>query len=245
MQPSQGTRKWIQLALALAIAAAGIRLALIYRARHEPLPRTTRKALPLPPEAYVAPKKLYAYDLRSAQQVTKQPVWVKEGYKYVIYPWDPVRHRSDFRHEAGRLGPIERLEIKEIRLDASPGSPDQRQVMAVFEKEGKWYAFPVGAERRGEYRLYLDEILYIQDPHQLYSFWPAEVWQAIEHHEVKSGMDELQASFAVGVGLIESPVGSADRVLRYPNAGNPLLVTYHDGKAIDVRPAGPIPERQA
>ena len=35
---------------------------------------------------YVTPKKLYPYDLKSAQQLTQQPVWMKEGYRYTYYP---------------------------------------------------------------------------------------------------------------------------------------------------------------
>ncbi len=240
MKISSATRRWVQTALALAIVAAVVRLALVYRERRETTP-PVKKALPLNPDAYVAPKKLYAYDLKSARQITRQPVWVKEGYKYVYYPFDPVRRRTDFQHEAGRLGPIERLDIKDLLLDASPGAPDQRQVMAVFQKLGKWYAFPVGAERRGDYQIYIDEILFIEDPHQLYSFWPANVWQAIERHDVKAGMDELQVSFSLGVGLMESPRRTDDRTLRYPNAGNPVVVTYRNGKAVNIRhPNSPL-----
>ncbi len=241
------TRKWTQAILLLAIVAAVVRLGFIFRQRDKPLPVPKKVERPLAPEQYVAPKKLYAYDLQSARQLTRQPAWVREGYKHVLYPFDPARHRTDFGHETGRLGPIERLQIKEIVLDASPGSADQHQVMAAFEKEGKWYAFPIGAERRGQYQIYIDEILYIQDPHELYNFWPPEVWRAIERHEVKAGMNELQASFAVGVGLIESAPASEDRVLRYPNNGKPLIVTYREGKAVKVRPADerPIPEHQA
>jgi hypothetical protein len=60
-----------------------------------------------------SPKKLYPYDLKSAKQLTRQPVWVKEGYRYTYYPYVPVVKSVDFGHEAGVLGPIERLEIKD------------------------------------------------------------------------------------------------------------------------------------
>jgi len=229
-------KQWIQFALALAVAIAVVRLAVIFWERHQGLPETRKQEKALSPEAYVYPKKTYAYDLKSARALTQQPVWVKEGYKYVYYPYDPERHRSDFRHEAGLLGPLERLEIKDVVLDASPGSPDQRQVMAVFQKDGNWYAFPFGAKRGDEYQIYADEILYVQDPHELYSFWPADVWQAIERHQVKPGMDELQATFAVGFGLLEKSPDPSERVLRYPNGGHPLVVTFRGGKAVNIKP---------
>ncbi len=236
MQFTAPTRRYMQAVLLVLIAAAAIRLGLIYRERHAPPAPKTAQEAPLNPEYYVSPKKLYAYDLKSARRLTRQPVWVKEGYKYVYYPFDPSRRRSDFRHEAGRLGPIERLQIKDVVLDASPGSPDQHQIMAVFAKDGTWFAFPIGAERGGDYQLYIDEILYIQDPRELYSFWPKDVWQAIERHEMKPGMDELQAMFALGVGLLQSPSGSTDRVLRYPDAGHALVVTFRDGRAVEIKP---------
>ncbi len=241
------TRKWIQVARVFAVAGALVRLGFIFRQREKPLPVPKKVETPLAPEQYVSPKKLYAYDLKSARQITRQPAWVREGYKHVYYPFNPARHRTDFRQESGRLGPIERLEIKDVLLDTSPGSPDQHQVMAAFEKAGRWYAFPIGAERAGQYQIYIDEILYIQDPRELYDFWPPDVWLAIDRHEVKPGMNELQASFAVGVGLIESSAASEDRVLRYPNDGHPLIVTYRGGKAVKVRDANarPIPEHQA
>ena len=46
---------------------------------------------------YVVPKKLYPFDLKSAKQLTQQPVWVKEGYRYTYYPYDAARKRTDFR----------------------------------------------------------------------------------------------------------------------------------------------------
>ncbi len=236
MQVSPQARRWIQFALVLAMAAALVRLGLIYRSRRQPLPQPKKVEGTLPPEAYVYPKKIYAYDLKSARaELTRQPVWVKEGYKYVIYPYDPVRHRTDFKHEAGWLGPIERLQISQVVLDASPGSPDQRQLMAAFEKDGKWYAFPFGAELRGEYQIYASEMLYVEDPHELYQFWPAEAWRAIEVHQVRAGMSELQASFAVGVGLLQKSL-NGERVLRYPNNGHPLEVVYREDKAVDIKP---------
>ncbi len=236
MRISAPARRYIQATLLVFIVASGIRLLLIYRERHETPAASSARPAALNPEYYVSPKKLYAYDLKSARQLTQQPAWVKEGYKYVYYPYDPARRRSDFRHEAGRLRPIERLQIQDIVLDASPGSPDQHQIMAVFSKDGKWFAFPVGAERRGEIQLYIDEILYIQDPRELYSFWPKDVWEAIERHQMKPGMDELQAMFALGVGLLQSPSGSPERVLRYPNDGHALVVTFRDGRAVEIKP---------
>jgi hypothetical protein len=237
MEIKPGIRNWVQLILAIAILTAAARLILVYHERHRSFPQASKEEAPLNPEYLVSPRKLYAWDLKSARELTKQPVWVREGYKYTYYPYDRARRRSDFRHEAGTLGPIERLQIMDVVLDASPLAPDEREVMAVFDKGGKTYAFPIGVEHHGDYQIYSDEILYLQDPHQLYSFWPPEMWRAIDNHEVKPGMDELQASFAVGMGVLEKAPNPSERVLRYPNGGRPLRVTYHEGKAAQINPA--------
>ena len=98
--------------------------------------------------------------------------------------------------------------------------------MAVFEKEGKRFPFPIGVEA---------DMLFIQDPHELYKHWPAEVWRAIENHQVKAGMNELQASFAIGIGVPEGSGTSDPRVVNYPNQGHPVKVTFENGKATDVK----------
>jgi hypothetical protein len=226
----------IQLVLVLAIVVAGTRAAYILYERHvDKIEEARKQAPPLNPDYYVTPKKLYPYDLKSARQLTQQPVWVKEGYRYTYYPYDPVRHRTGFPHEAGQLLPIEKLQIKDVIADISPGSPDQRQVMAVFEKDGKNYAFPIGSVKAGNYQIYSDEMLYIQDPHELYKHWPADVWDAIEKHEVKPGMNELQADFAIGMGIPEPSNDPSVKTVNYPNGGKPVSVTYRDGKAAEIK----------
>src|SRR6266566_3832153 len=108
-------RKRIQVVLYLGMAVAAIRLTWIVYERHQNSVETPKQqSAPINPDYYVVPKKLYPYDLKSAQQLTKQPVWVKEGYRYTYYPYDANRHRSDFSHEAGTLLPIEKLQIKNV-----------------------------------------------------------------------------------------------------------------------------------
>ena len=99
---------------------------------------------------------------------------------------------------------------------------------------------PVGYEADGEYKIYSDEMFYIEDPHQLYKHWPADVWQMVEQHQVKPGMNEMQAVFAIGMGRPDAGSSSEEKTVHYPNGGNPLVVVYHDGKAAEIKaePAG-------
>jgi len=134
------------------------------------------------------------------------------------------------------LPPIDRLEIKDVVTDIPVGAGNRRQVMAVFEKEGKSYAVQIGFEAEGQFKIYSDEIFYVEDPHELYKHWPADVWQAVEQHEVKPGMDELQADFAVGMGVPDAGTSSDEKTVRYPNGGKPLVVIYQGEKATEIKP---------
>jgi hypothetical protein len=226
----------LQIALILAIAVAGLRTAYILYERHTAsVEEASRQPPPLNPDYYVTPRRLHPYDLNSARQLTQQPAWVRVGYGSTYYPYDRSRRRSDFTHEAGKLGPLEKLDITDVVTDVSPGSTDQRQVMAVFEKDGKNFSFAIGSVKDGNYQIYSDDMLFIQDPHQLYKHWPPDIWEAIDKHEVKPGMNELQVDFAVGLGIPEGSGSSTTRTLDYSNGGKPLRITYSNGKATDIK----------
>jgi hypothetical protein len=231
-------RQKIQLALALAIAIAGLRAGYILYVRHEENLAAQKKVQAKDvgyanADYYVSPKKLYPFDLKSAKQLTQQPVWVKEGYRYTYYRYNPSAKSVDFSHDSGLLGPIERLEIKDVAI--VPGPSGQKQMVAAFEKDGKTNAVPIGVEGNGEWKIYSDELFFIEDPHDLYKHWPSDVWQAVEQHEIKPGMTELQADFAVGMGVPDAGGSSDDKTVRYPNGGKPLVVSYSGGKATEVK----------
>lgn len=227
-------RHKIQLVLAMVIAVAALRAGYVVYQRHgEGAEQAIRQAPPLNPDYYVVPKKLYPYDLKSAKQLTQQPVWVKEGYRFTYYPFDRAARRTDFSHEGGLLLPIQKLEIKDVVTDTAPHSQGQ-QVMAVFEQEGKTYAVPIGSKTGDSYQIYSDEMFFIQDPHELYKHWPPDVWQSIEQHQIKPGMNEFQAYFAIGMGVPERSSDSAAKTVHYPNGGKPVTITFRDGKAAEI-----------
>lgn len=225
--------KIIQFVLLAAIVAAGIRLYFYFRERQATMVEEKKPGVVLDPDYYVTPKKLHPQDLKDAKDLTKQPVWVRYGYRYAYYPYSG---RSDFQHPAGTLGPLEKLEIKDVVLDRTPGSATEKQVMAVFEKGSKSYAFPIGVDDNGDSKIYSDDMLFIQDPHELYKHWPASVWKDIENHQVKPGMNEIQATFAVGSGGPEGTGTENPRIVDFPNNGHPLRVSFTNGKATDIQP---------
>ena len=230
-------RKRIQVVLYLGMAVAAIRLAWILYERHQNSIETPRQqSAPINPDYYVVPRKLYPYDLKSARQLTQQPVWVKVGYAYPYFPYNPATHKADLSREAGRLLPLQRLDIKDVVLASTADAHGKKRVLAVFQLDGKSYASPIGSEQGGDYKFFSDDMLFLQDPHHLYKHWPPDVWQDIDQHKVKEGMSEMQTDFALGIGLLQPGSDDIDRTLDYPNGGNPLKVSFHHDKAIRIGP---------
>jgi hypothetical protein len=237
---SPEAKQKVQLALLLAMAVAGLRTGYILYQRHEDKVAAEKQKQAANvgysnPDYYVNPKKLYPYDPKSAKQLTLQPVWVKEGYRYTYYPYAASNKQVDFAHEAGLLLPIEKLEIKDVVTAKPPGAGQRLQVMAVFQKEGKACAVPIGFESDEQYKIYSDEMFFVEDPRDLYKHWPADVWQAVEQHQVKPGMNEMQVDFAIGMGMPDAGDSSYQKTVRYPNGGKPLVIVYHDGKAAEIK----------
>lgn len=230
----------LQILLVAAIMFAGVRAAYIVYERHEAMKEETKPKLESAMNAdnYVTPKRLRPYDLKSARQLTEQPVWVKVGYQLTYYPYDRQRRKADFGHPAGTLPPLQKLSVQDVVTDISPLALGTKQVMAVFSLDGKGYAAPIGAEKGDEFKIYSDDAFFVEDPHELYKHWPANVWSKIDAHEVQSGMSELQASFAIGAGATEA--GSSgdygSRTLHYANGGKPTVITFANDKAVEIKP---------
>ncbi|MGB9204177.1 MAG: hypothetical protein WCB94_09435 [Terriglobales bacterium] len=231
-------QKKLQVFLVAAMVLAGGRAAYIVYERREAMKEDAkpRQETALKADYYVTPKRLHPYDLKSARQLTEQPVWVKVGYQLTYYPYDRERHKTDFGHEAGTLLPLQKLAIQDVVTGVSPLAPGIKQVLACFEVEGKSYAVPIGAEKGSDFRIYSDDIFFIEDPHDLYKHWPADIWQKIDAHEVQAGMSELQAIFAIGIGIPQGSGAYGSRTLRYANGGKPLVITFQNDKAVEIRP---------
>ncbi|HEY7098136.1 MAG TPA: hypothetical protein VH437_15525 [Terriglobales bacterium] len=230
-------KRRIQLVLIAAIALAALRSGYILYQRHsEKLAEKAKQNVPLNADYYITPKKLYPYDLKSARQLTQQPVWVKEGYRYTYYPY--TSGHLDLSHPAGLFLPIEKVQFKDVVLAPSPAAHEKLMV-ALFEKDQQMFGVQIGSVAGDSYQIYSDEQFYIQDPRELYKHWPSDVWDAIEQHQMKAGMSEMQANFAIGMGVPERSDDPATKTVNYPNGGNPLVVTYHDGRAADIKPGHP------
>ncbi|HEY2391413.1 MAG TPA: hypothetical protein VGK22_09580 [Candidatus Angelobacter sp.] len=195
---------------------------------------------------YVTPRKIVPYDVESAQkELVGKPVWVKSGNIIPYYPYDTATHSVNFKKKIGLLPPLAKLQIKDVVLQREPVAVKvgqvavvQKQIMAVFEKEGEagTFAASFGTNTGDDYSFTANESFFYDDPHELYKHWPEDSWSAIDHHEAKQGMSELQASFALGTAMNADPGDFGNRTIEFLNAGKPVTVVFEKNKAVSVTP---------
>jgi len=229
-------RRAIELFLAIALVASAIRLALIYYERHSPAPARQPSSTTIDPDYYVVPKKQHAYDLKSARAgMAGHPAWIREGYKFTYYPYDLTHRRADFAHSAGLLLPLEEVDVRDVVQVQPPSASELPQIVAVFGKNGEDFAVPIGARRGEDYTIYADDMFFFENPHQLYRHWAPQVWQAVDRHQVLPGMNEIQASFALGMGIPQRGDDQESKTVVYPNGGNQVIVVFRGGKATEIK----------
>ena len=240
-------RKRIQIILLVFIVLAGVRLLLNYHERHAPVttPNTTQSNSIRSADDYVVPTQLHSSDLKSAKEdLTGKTVCVKVGNYLNYFPCSGGH--VDFKHPAGILPPLKKLQITDVIATAAPDakskeiSPGVRiraqQVLAVFKPAGetKIYAVSIGSSRGGNYTLFINDTFFFDDPRELYKHWPSEVWAAIDRHEALKGMSIRQVNFALGVGVNQS--GTVGDIYKFDNNGHPVTVTFENNRATQVVP---------
>src|SRR5436189_725616 len=122
MADGPSMKQKIQLILIFGMVLAGIRLAWILYERHQESAQPAKQEAPmLDPDFYVHPKKIFPYDLKGAKaEMMKQPAWVKVGYAYAYFPYEHDTRSTNLSHEAGKLVPLQKLEVKDLVTAPSP-----------------------------------------------------------------------------------------------------------------------------
>jgi hypothetical protein len=220
----------------------GIRFYFLWRERHEtgalPPQRVERK---LTADDVVLPRKLYIDDLKSAKALDGKTVWIQSGFTLDYYPYSA--HRVEFAHKEGVLPSVQPLQIEDIITQKAPADLATRiplgdkQVFAVFKmpNDSKDYATAIGYLQGDDSKYYCDDIFYYDDPHQMYKFWPADVWQAVDQHKPIAGMNELQTAMALGMIQQSESSDIGNRTVDYDAGGKKWAVTFQNDKATDVK----------
>lgn len=194
---------------------------------------------------YVTTKKIVPYNVESAKkEMAGKPAWVKSGNQVPYYRYDAAAHSVNFSRQVGLLPPLAKLQVDDVVLQRKPAAAPkpgevavvQKQIMAVFEKPGEpgKYAVSIGVNTSDDYTFNVNELLFFDDPHELYKHWPPDLWSAIDQHQAKPGMSELQVSFALGATGSSDSDKYGDRTIEFDNAGKPVTVTFEKNKAVKV-----------
>jgi len=241
-------KKRIGITLIVFFVIAAIRVGFILYERRdtgEP-PKKQQTTYSSNMDDYVTPHKIFPYNLESAKkELAGKAVWVKAGNQIAYYGFDAPAHSVNFKRQAGLLPPLAKLQIKDLVLQRAPVTLKpgqiavvQKQIMVVFEKAGEpgSYAASIGVNTGDNFQFTVNDILFLEDPHELYKHWPSDVWSAVDHHEAKQGMSELQASFALGANMSSDGAEYGNRTIEFANAGKPVTVTFEKNKAVTVTP---------
>lgn len=193
---------------------------------------------------YVTPHKIFPYNVESAKkELVGKPVWVKTGNLLPYYAYDAAAHSVNFKKPAGLLPPLAKLQVKDVVLQREPAmlkpgqvAVVQKQIMAVFEKAGEpgTFAASFGTNTGDDYVFSANDVFFFEDPHELYKHWPADTWSAVDQHQAKQGMSELQASFALGSNMSSDGGDYGNRTIEFANAGKSVTVTFEKNKATTI-----------
>jgi hypothetical protein len=170
-------------------------------------------------------------------------VWMKNGNTMPYFPYEGGK--VDFKKRVGVIPPLQKLEIKKAIKAAVPADVDDgishgtRQAMYVFTLPGdekQEYAMPVGAMDGSEEQYYSDLLFFYDDPHTIYANWPRDVWAAVDAHQAKPGMNELQTRLALGQKIqTDKPQTEGNRTVTYDADGKKWTVTFVNDRATKVQ----------
>jgi len=174
-----------------------------------------------------------------------QTLWVSDGGQMDFYPFNGKS--VDFYHSAGVLMGAEKIVVKDAVEQVVPKSVTSRfpdadaEVLLLFVRPDdaknpkREYAVAVGDREGHDYNIMTDQLFFYDDPHQIYSRWGPQIWQAIDLHMAILGMTERQMQLALG--QVSTPRGDmmGDRSVEFDNQGKPKLVTFVNGKASEIR----------
>ncbi len=171
-------------------------------------------------------------------------VWMKNGYTMPYYPF--AGGGVEF-HRVGLIPPDQRLDIKKIVKALPPAREDDsmshgaRQVFAVFSMPGdakgetKLYATPIGVIEGSDEEYFCDLLFYYDDPYTIYDNWPKDVWAAVDAHQAKPGMNELQARTSLGEKVETDGGSEGNRTVTYDANGRKWMVTFAGDRATTIK----------
>ncbi len=195
-------RKWVVWGCVL-IALLALRWGWILYERSRPAPPRKRPVKRLQRDYLVSLPRFYISDFEGARQLVGKPLWVKKGYQLAYHPFLPGRRSS--RESGGqRLLPLEKLMVKDVVEQPTPGRSGDKEVLVLFGKEGVEVGAVIGRfdGQRQVYEMYLDDFFYSKSPREIYEHWSESTWRLVENHQLELNMTFAQVALSIGDGTL-------------------------------------------
>ena len=231
----------ILIPFVITIVVGGIYLFIVFKHRQEP--GVSKQQQPQLTADQVAIVRLeFPQHFEDVKELEGKSLWMKSGYSMPYYPY--VGGRVQFTKEVALIPPDQRLDVKKVIKAVIPASihdnieHGEHQVMIVFSMPGgkDLFATPAGYMSGPIEEHYYDDMLfYYDDPHIIFSSWPKDVWQAIDAHQVKPGMSELQTRSAIGMRAQPDGQIEGSRTVDYDVNGKHIVVAYSHDKATSIQ----------
>jgi hypothetical protein len=238
----------------ISFSIGGIYLFTVFEHRKNPGVVGQSAQQPENPDDYAVIREKFPTTFDDVLKLENTSVWMKNGYTMPYYPYDAGR--IVFTQRIGVIPTAQRLDIKKVIKASAPASVDDgishgsRQVFAVFSLPGApgpspsgtkdsenaaLFAFAIGVIDAGQESYFSDVLFYYDDPHTIYDNWPKGVWAAIDAHQVKPGMSELQTRMAIGQKTQSEDSTEGDRTVSYDQAGKQWTVTFVNNHATTIK----------
>jgi hypothetical protein len=234
--------KIVLISFLVTLIIGGIYLGIVWKRRQDPgvIPKTDSRQI-LSKDDLVVMREFFPSHFDDTLRLEGTSVWMKNGYVMPYYPY--TGGQVIFAKRVGVIPAAQRMEVKKIVKAAVPAKIDDkiehgsRQAFAVFTLPGNatLYATPIGYMQGNEEGYYIDLLFYYDDPHTIYDHWPKDVWAAIDAHQVKPGMSEVETRMSIGRNL--HPVGGneGDRTVTYDQDGKHWTITYVNNQATEIK----------
>lgn len=223
---------------AIVVLIGAVYLFIVFKKRQDPgvMPNQPQRQMTADDVAVVRVESPMHFE--DVEDLKGKSVWMKSGYSMPYYPY--AGGRVQFNKPVGLMAPDQKLDVKKvIKVVPPPTVHDNvehgdHQAMIVFSMPGSddQFAMAVGYMQGTQEEHFYDDLLFFyDDPHAIYSNWPKDVWAAVDAHQVKPGMNELQARTALGNMKQADGEKEGDRTVDYDMNGKHTMVTFRGDKA--------------
>jgi hypothetical protein len=232
----------ILISILITLAIGGGYLFSVWRHRQEPGVIEQQIARQRPDlDKLSVIRRLFPSHFEDTLKLVGTTVWMKNGYLMPYYHY--TNGHVDFAKRVGVIPSAQKLEVKKIVKQAAPANEDDgishgsRQAFAVFTLPGDTtlYATPIGAIGGSEEAYFCDTLFYYDDPHTIFDHWPKEVWAAVDAHQVKPGMSELETRMSIGRKTHTSGNKEGDRTVTFDQDGKHWTITYVNNRATEIK----------